>query len=157
MEIITQKTQNSKRYLPHEISTKIHAVETYRQTGDVSYICRKYHVSKASLIAGISSMTAQGNHSRRNLTNRIQHILTATLNRKSNGLKTIIEEIQTSPYASYMASCERIKHIHAIPARFIVCLSGSDSAKRLNLQRKKVVIWANMIHRQKSVRSGSLT
>ena len=50
MESIAQKKKNCKRYLPHEISTKIHAVETYRQTGDVAYICRKYHVSKASLM-----------------------------------------------------------------------------------------------------------
>lgn len=40
----------NKRYCPHEIATKIHAVETYRQIGDVSYICRKYKVSKASLM-----------------------------------------------------------------------------------------------------------
>ena len=46
MEIITQ----NKRYLPHEISTKLHAVETYRNNGDISYVCRKYHCSKASLM-----------------------------------------------------------------------------------------------------------
>ncbi len=34
MEIITQKTKNIKRCLPHEISTKIHAVEAYRQAED---------------------------------------------------------------------------------------------------------------------------
>lgn len=42
-------TQN-KRYCPHEITTKVYAVETYRQTEDVSYICRKYKISKASLM-----------------------------------------------------------------------------------------------------------
>lgn len=46
MKIIPQ----NKRYLPHEMNTKIHAVETYRKTGDVSYICRLYHISKASLM-----------------------------------------------------------------------------------------------------------
>ncbi len=46
MGIITQ----NRRYLPHEISTKVHAVETYRKTGDISYICRKYKISKASLM-----------------------------------------------------------------------------------------------------------
>lgn len=40
----------NKRYCPHEISTKIHSVETYRQTHDISYVCRKYKVSKASLM-----------------------------------------------------------------------------------------------------------
>lgn len=40
----------NKRYCPHEITTKIHSVQTYRQTGDVSYVCRKYKISKASLM-----------------------------------------------------------------------------------------------------------
>ena len=46
MESITQ----NKRYCPHEITTKLHSVETYRKTGDISYICRKYKISKASLM-----------------------------------------------------------------------------------------------------------
>ena len=46
MSIVTQ----NRRYLPHEITTKIHAVESYRKLGDISYICRKYKVSKASLM-----------------------------------------------------------------------------------------------------------
>ena len=40
----------NKRFLPHEITTRIHSVETYRRTGDVKYICRKYKISKASLM-----------------------------------------------------------------------------------------------------------
>lgn len=39
-----------KRYCPHEITTKIHSVELYRQTRDISYVCRKYKISKASLM-----------------------------------------------------------------------------------------------------------
>lgn len=30
MDIITQKNKNTKRYLPHELKTRIHAVEMYR-------------------------------------------------------------------------------------------------------------------------------
>ena len=40
----------NKRYCPHEIATKQHSVETYRQTKDISYVCRKYKISKASLM-----------------------------------------------------------------------------------------------------------
>ena len=36
--------------MPHEVSTKVHAVETYRKSGDIGYVCRKYHISKASLM-----------------------------------------------------------------------------------------------------------
>ena len=46
--IITQKNKN-KRYMPHEIKTRLHAVETYRNCGDISYVCRKYHISRTSL------------------------------------------------------------------------------------------------------------
>ena len=45
MSIVTQ----NRRYLPHEITTKIHAVESYRKLGDISYICRKYKISKETL------------------------------------------------------------------------------------------------------------
>ena len=40
----------NKRYLPHEISTKINSVKLYRQTKDIDFVCRRYHVSKASLM-----------------------------------------------------------------------------------------------------------
>lgn len=41
---------HNKRYCPHEITTKTHAVEAYRKTKDISYVCRKYKISKASLM-----------------------------------------------------------------------------------------------------------
>ncbi len=41
---------HSQRYIPHELVTRIHAVKTYRQYGDVSYVCRKYKISKSSLM-----------------------------------------------------------------------------------------------------------
>jgi len=42
-------TQN-KRYCPHEITTKEYSVKLYRETKDVSFVCRRYKVSKASLM-----------------------------------------------------------------------------------------------------------
>lgn len=42
-------TQN-KRYCPHLLETKLHAVVLYRQTKDISFVCRRYHISKASLM-----------------------------------------------------------------------------------------------------------
>ena len=47
--IITEKAEKEKRYLPHDITTKIHAVEMYRNCGDIEYVCRKYHISRISL------------------------------------------------------------------------------------------------------------
>ena len=42
-------TQN-KRYLPHEITTKENSVKLYRQSKDIGFVCRRYHISKASLM-----------------------------------------------------------------------------------------------------------
>lgn len=42
-------TQN-KRYCPHLFETKLHSVEIYRKTKDISFVCRRYHISKASLM-----------------------------------------------------------------------------------------------------------
>lgn len=40
----------NKRYCPHEITTKINSVKLYRETKDISFVCRRYHISKASLM-----------------------------------------------------------------------------------------------------------
>ncbi len=39
-----------KRYCPHLLTTKIGAVKLYRQTKDLNFVLRRYHVSKASLM-----------------------------------------------------------------------------------------------------------
>lgn len=38
------------RYLPHTLETRYHAVQTYRNGKSVNFICRRYKVSKASLM-----------------------------------------------------------------------------------------------------------
>ena len=42
-------SQINKRYLPHELKTRIYAVETYRNGNSIDYVCRKYHISRISL------------------------------------------------------------------------------------------------------------
>ena len=44
--IIAQK----QRYLPHTLETKYHAVKTYRSGCSIRFVCRKYKISKASLM-----------------------------------------------------------------------------------------------------------
>ena len=45
-------TQNSKkeRYLPHDLNTKYYSVLMYRNGASVRFVCRKYHISKRSLM-----------------------------------------------------------------------------------------------------------
>lgn len=50
MNSITQNEKKSKRYLPHEVKTKVKAVEAYRKTKDIDYVCRAYKISKSSLM-----------------------------------------------------------------------------------------------------------
>lgn len=40
----------SQRYLPHQINTKFYAVKLYRTGVGVSFVCRRYHISKSSLL-----------------------------------------------------------------------------------------------------------
>ena len=42
-------SQINKRYPPHELKTRIYAVETYRIGNSIDYVCRKYHISRISL------------------------------------------------------------------------------------------------------------
>ena len=49
MNSITQKSKNTKRYLPHELKTRENAVKMYRNCNDIGYVCRKYHISRSSL------------------------------------------------------------------------------------------------------------
>lgn len=46
---MTSITQNNTRYLPHELKTRIYAVETYRNGNKLDYVLRKYHISRTSL------------------------------------------------------------------------------------------------------------
>ena len=41
---------HSQRYLPHTIETRFYAVKLYRGGCSVQFVCRRYHISKASLM-----------------------------------------------------------------------------------------------------------
>ena len=46
---MTSISQNL-RYLPHTLETRYHAVKTYQNGASVAFNCRRYKVSKASLM-----------------------------------------------------------------------------------------------------------
>ncbi len=41
MNIVTQPKKQNKRYLPHNLSTRIGAVKLYRQTKDIDFVLRR--------------------------------------------------------------------------------------------------------------------
>ena len=49
MNIINENKVINQRYLPHELNTRYYAVQSYRNGNKATYVCRKYHISKASL------------------------------------------------------------------------------------------------------------
>ena len=49
MTSINQNNEKIKRYLPHELKTRENAVKTYRNGNSISYVCRKYHISRTYL------------------------------------------------------------------------------------------------------------
>ena len=49
MNIINENKEKSKRYLPHDIKIRENAVKTYRNGNSISYVLRKYHISRTSL------------------------------------------------------------------------------------------------------------
>lgn len=50
MDIVAQKKETNKRYLPHTVSTKEGAVKLYRKTKDIDFVLRRYHILKAFLM-----------------------------------------------------------------------------------------------------------
>lgn len=48
--IIIENLQNTQRYILHTLETSLTTVKTYRNKHSISFICRRYKVSKASLM-----------------------------------------------------------------------------------------------------------
>ena len=40
----------NNRYLPHELNTKYYAVKLYRNGSSIPFVCRRYKISKSSLM-----------------------------------------------------------------------------------------------------------
>ena len=59
---------HSRRYLSHTIDTRYFSVKLYRSGFTVNFVCRKYHISKASLMRwnkrfdGSRQSLADGSH-----------------------------------------------------------------------------------------------
>lgn len=49
MNSIYEIESKIKRYLPHDINTRYYAVKMLRNGASISFVCRKYHISRTSL------------------------------------------------------------------------------------------------------------
>lgn len=118
------------------MTTKVHAVKLYRQTKDVGFVLRRYHISKASLVRwnkrydGTSESLRAKSHRPHS-----QHP-NAHTEEEHPGFRTIIAATPTSASVSYMASCGRTKLIPGIPARCTESLYGWAIAKAESTKKK---------------------
>ena len=87
----------SQRYLPHELNTKFFAVKLYRAGVGVSFVCRRYHISKSSLLRW---------------------------NKKFDGYRIITGVTLISLFVNSMANFAPIKAIPAIPAHCTAFTAG---------------------------------
>ena len=142
----------TKRYCPHEISTKIHSVELYRQTKDISFVCRRYHISKASLMR----WNKQYDGTKESLLPKSHkpHSPHPNAKRNWNGSATITVVTPIFQSANYMENCRKKRRIQDIPAPSIAFLFALVSGKRSNPQRKSPSIPASMTRRKQSAKSG---
>ena len=154
MDIVTQEKKNSKRYLPHTVSTKEGAVKLYRQTKDPGFVLRRYHISKASLMRwnrlydGTKESLTPKSHRPHS-----QHP-NAHTEEELRWITTTIAVTPISAFASYMANCVRKRPTADTRDHCIVCLSGLDTGRKWNPRRKYPSIWDTMIRRRNWGKSG---
>lgn len=93
---MTSISQNI-RYLPHDLNTKFYAVQSYRNGNKAEYVCRKYHISKASL----SRWNKKYDGTKESLINKLQRPLTSHPNAHTKlELKWIKNLIKRNPHIS---------------------------------------------------------
>ena len=143
-------TQN-KRYCPHEITTKINSVKLYRETRDISFVCRRYHISKASLMRWNKLYDG----TKESLIPKSHRPHTAHPNAHTEQeLKWICDYHRRSPNISICELYGKLReerHTNAIPATFTEYLFVSGFAIRWNLQRKNQSIRVNTTRPPSSV------
>lgn len=154
MDIVAQEKKNNKRYLPHTVSTKEGAVKLYRQSKDVDFVLRRYHISKASLMRwsklydGTKESLMPKSHRPHS-----QHPNAHT----EEELSWIRNYHRRNPNISICELYGKLRQEKLIvdtPDHCIACLSGSATGRKWNPRRRNPSIWATTIHLQSWGKSG---
>ena len=152
MDIVAQEKKNSKRYLPHTVSTKEGAVKLYRQTKDLSFAGITFQ--RPLSCGGTGCITARRKLLCPSHTVPTANIPTRTQRKNCTGSGTTIAAIPTSAFASYAANCVRRRPTADTRDHCIVCLSGLDTGRKWSPRRKNPSIWDTMIRRRNWGKSG---
>ena len=150
MTIIAQ----NKRYLPHEITTKENSVKLYRKTKDISFVCRRYHISKASLMrwnkrydGTRESLEARSHRPKR------QHPRAHT----EKELKWIRDYHRRNPDISVCELYGKLRHTVDIPDHCTACSFGWGTVRSRNPPKRNQNTVGNMRRRPCWGRNGSWT
>ena len=147
MDIVAHNSEKNKRYIPHEVRTRIHAVQLYRQEKDIDFVCRRYHISKSSLMR----WNRQYDGTRKSLTDKSHRPHSAHPNAHTQEELTWIRNYhRRNPNISI---CERYG-IVGIRVHCTACSSDLDTAGRQNQQRKSLSTTVITTHRRNWGKSG---
>lgn len=146
-----------RRYLPHELTTRITAVKSYRSTKDISFVCRRYHISKSSLMR----WNRRYDGTKDSLLDRSHRPLTPHPNSHTPlELKWIKDYCRRNPGISIMelyGKLKREKGYIRSPGSLARVLQSLGLRTKPESSKKKVSITSRMIRRKISGRNGSWT
>lgn len=135
-------TKNNKkplRYLPHTIDTRYHAVKTYRNGNSINYVCRKYHISKPSLMR----WNKRFDGTRESLKDHSHKPLTQHPNAHTDlELKWIRNYIRRNPHISMIelyAKLKTQKGYHRHPCSLFRVLRKFGYFKKAERKKKKYI------------------
>ena len=140
----------TQRYLPHELNTKFYACKLYLSSQSVSFVCRKYHISKSSLMRWNKKFDGTKESLIDNHIDRTRRILIHILTKNSSGFGIIITGTLISLYASFMASLESIKGIPDILAPSTAFSKSLAIHLKLRQRKRKPNMTVNTIPLQSS-------
>ena len=109
---------HSQRYLPHTFNTRFYAVNLYRSGCSVNFVCRRYHISKASLMRWNKRFDGTKDSLMDKSHRPITHIPTLTRTSSLNGSKIFTAGILIYLFVRCMASFALKRGIAGIPAHF---------------------------------------
>ena len=136
----------SQRYLPHELQTKFYAVKLYRTGVSVSFVCRRYHISKSSLMRWNKNLMAQRNPFWINHTALIPGILTLTPMRNWNGFRIITGATRISLSANSMENFALPKDTPAIRVPYTAFIDGWATRAVLHLPKRNASHNLTILH-----------
>ncbi len=130
----------SNKYLPHKLKIRYYSVTLYRGGSTVAFVCRRYHISKSSLIRWNKKFDG----TIESLQDKSHRPLTKHPNAHTKQeIKWIKDYHRRNPHiflCKLMASLKQIKDILGTSALSTECIPGLVFLQKILLPKRKVGI-----------------